>query len=247
MRIFRFLFVLAALGMVLNPCVGWTSEEFKKNNPDIGKFEFARSYISALNYLNNIDIRYKISPKKLYAGDDVQIMRGYVTYLIKDNADARIAKNYLGKYLESPSPLIRKTADTFIAACKTAIAINEKEKEIWDQWYAVKSNNFATSKNERAFVKAQEELAFKRKEAAKSFIEASVLLTTVLKSQRNADDQGRMLAITAKERAALLKHLDKFGKDTLEWGLKPGQSASQASVAVLREILEDSIYTTLDE
>lgn len=223
--------------------------EFQKNNPDNpGKYAFARSYISALGHVNSIDRRWKKSPRKVFKkGDDVQLMRGYVSYIIKDDADYRIAKNYLAKYLESPNLLIRKTADTFIVACQMHLAINAKEKEIWDQWFAVKSSNLATITNERAFVKTQEDLARKRKETNAQIIEASVLLTKVLKSQRNADEKGRLLAITAKERAKLLDLLDGFGKDTLDWGLKPGQNHMQASVASIREILEDTIYTPLDE
>ena len=224
------------------------SEEFKKNNPDTGKFEFARSFISALSYVNAIHTRWeKTTPKIVYAGNDVRIMRGYVAFLIKDNADLRIAKNFLTKYLDSPNLLIRKTADTFIAVCLRQVAINDKEQQVWDQWYALKSNNMATFTNERIFVKTQEELSIKRKIAGQGIVEASVLLTKVLRSQRNADEKGRVLAVTAKQREILLERLDEFGRDTLAWGMKPGQDQTQASIAIIREILEDSVYTTLDE
>jgi hypothetical protein len=170
-----------------------------------------------------------------------------VTLLIKDDTDFRIAKNYLTKYLDSENLLIRRTADLFIAGCMTGLAINAKEKEIWDQWYAVKSNNLASFVNERAFIKAQEELGIKRKENNKTIVEASVLMTKVLKSARNIDERGHVLAITSREKEKLLDHLDEFGKQTLDWGLKAGQDHVQASIAVIREVLEDTIYLALDD
>ncbi len=221
--------------------------EFQKNNPDGKKYEFVRSYISALSYFSNIDQRWKKAAlKKVYAGKDVDIMRAYVAILIKDDADLRIAKNFLTKYLNGPNLLMHKAADTFISACLTEIAINARAKEVWDQWYAVKSNNRATFANERAFVKAQEELAYKRRDAEQFVIESSLLTTKVIKSAQNVNEKGHLLAITAKERERLLDHLDEFGKDTMDWGLKPNQTTLQASIAVLREVLEDSVWTTLD-
>jgi hypothetical protein len=224
------------------------SPEFKRYNPDIGKYEFARSYISALRYVHAINARWKKSPpKKKFTGSDLNLMRGYVSYLVRDNADLRIAKNFLTKYLEAPSPLIRKVADMFISSCNTVIAINDKEKEIWDQWYAIKENKKASRANETAFLDAQEQLAFKRKTAYRTMIETSVLLTVVLKSDRNADQKGHVLALTAKQREKLLAHLDEYGRDVMDWGLKLGQDHVRASIAVLREVLEDTIYTTLNE
>lgn len=238
--------VRPALAQVVAPSALAGRQEFQKNNPDIGKYEFGRSYISALGYIDTINKRWKkSSPKKTYAGDDVKIMRGYVSLIVKDNADLRIAKNYLQKYLESPNLLVRKTADLFISGCMTQIAVNDKEKQIWDQWYAVKSNDLDTQVNERAFVKAQNELSLLRKESNKMIVEATVLLTKVLKSSQNPDEKGHLLAVTAQQRSKLLENLDVFGKGHLDWGLKPGQDHVTASVAVLREVLEDSIYTSL--
>src|SRR5690349_7833227 len=110
-----------AASAALLPCIpAGASQEFKTNNPDTGKYAFARSYISALGYVEKIDRRWKTSsPVKVYAagGDDVKVMRAYVAFVIRDNTDLRIAKNYMTKYLESPNALIKKTADMFIAAC----------------------------------------------------------------------------------------------------------------------------------
>ena len=71
------------------------------------------------------------------------------------------------------------------------------------------------------------------------------MLTKILRSASNVDEKGKQLAITAVQRKRLLKSLDEVGKTNLDWGLKPGQTFQQASVAVIREILEDPIYKSL--
>lgn len=227
-----------------NVCYGLPQSEFSRNNPDVQKYEYARSFIASLTYIKSVHERWHRSdPAKKYEGSkDVTLMRGFLSYLIKDNTDLRVAKNYLVSYLQSPNSLIRKSADTFILGCNTVIAINDKEKEIWDQWNAVKANNLGTRTNETAFLNAQEELALKRKEAFKLIIQSSLLLSKVLRSERNKDENGKLLAITDTQRQKLIKYLDEIGRKNLDWGLKPGQSFQQASVAIIREILEDPIY-----
>ena len=68
------------------------------------------------------------------------------------------------------------------------------------------------------------------------------MLTKVLLSQENKDDKGKQLAITAKERNKLLDDLDVYGKDVMDWGIKPGQTTLEASIAVIRELLEDPVF-----
>jgi hypothetical protein len=239
-----------AVCLAASPCFSaGVPADFKKTNPDSSaKYSFARSYISALGHIqSNYKMWREAPPKNKFTGGDIQLMRGYVSYLTKDDANLRIAKNYLSKYLESSNVLIRATADSFTGACMTLLAINKKEKEIWDQWFAVRSNNLGTITNEKAFIKAQGELETKRKEAYKEIITSTIMLTKVLKSEKNKDDQGKLLAITAKEREKLLENLDEYGKETLDWGIKPGQNYMQASIATIREILEDTVYIPLDE
>lgn len=228
-------------------CYGLPQSEFSKNNPDVQKYEYARSFIASLTYIKSVQERWRRSdPAKKYQGSkDVTLMRGFLSYLIKDNADLRVAKNYLVPYLQSSNALIRKSADTFILGCNTVIAINDKEKEIWDQWNAIKANDFGTRANETAFLNAQEALALKRKEAYKHIIQSSILLSKVLRSERNKDENGKLLAISEVQRQKLIKNLDEVGRKNLDWGLKPGQSFQQASVAIIREILEDPIYKSL--
>ena len=126
--------------------------------------------------------------------------------------------------------------------CIHVIAVNDKEKQLWDQWNAVKSSGYGTRKNETAFLNAQQELAMKRKDGFNEIIRSSVLLTKVLRSSRNKDEDGLLLAVTAAQRKKLLALLNALNRDNLDWGLKPGQDFKTACVAVIREILEDPIY-----
>lgn len=216
---------------------------FKKDNPDPGKYEFARSYISALSYFYAIDQRWTQNPpKKKFAGQDLKIIRRSMEYLVWDNADLRIAKNYMVKYLYVPNALMRKASDMMIAACYRDIALNNQEKRLWQDWLDKKFLRLAINQDERAFIKAQEALEHKRKESDKSIIEASILMTRVLLSQDNPDEKGHRLAITSKERNQLVDHLDRFGRLVSDWGLKDGQTTLEASIAVIREVLEDSVW-----
>ena len=243
----RFGFLLFFLFFIISGVSVSAASNFAQMNPDVQKYEYARSFIASLKYIKAVHERWhKSNPSKdLKGSKDITLMRGYLSYLIKDNADLRISKNYLTAYLESPNALIRKSADMYILGCNTVIAINDKEKQIWDQWNAVKSNGLGTRRNETAFLDSQEILALKRKEAFKYIIRASIMLTKIIRSDKNKDESGKILAIKSDERKKLLKSLDDIGKANLDWGLKPGQSFQEASVSVIREILEDPIYKTL--
>ena len=90
----------------------YAADEFSKNNPDIKKYEFARSYITALSYMKDIYDRWnKNAPKKLFAHQKVNMIKATINDLALDNSDLRIIKDYLLKYLTSPNMLMRKVAD----------------------------------------------------------------------------------------------------------------------------------------
>jgi hypothetical protein len=219
------------------------STEFRRHNPDIYKYEFARSYISALSYFANINQRWTRNPPKAkFKGDDIKIIGGSMEYLVQDNADLRVAKNYMGKYFNSPNAMMRKVADIMVSACDRDIALNNQEKVLWQEWLKLKTAKKAGATEEQAFVQAQQAVELQRKETDKTIIQASILMTKVLLSEKNANDKGRILAITKKQRQQLLDRLDGYGKNVLDWGLKPGQSTLNASIAVIREILEDPVY-----
>lgn len=232
-----------AIFLLLTPHVFAAVNEFKKNNPDIYKYEFGRSYISSLNYFYVINQRWtKNPPKKRYKDDDFKTIKGSIDYLVQDDADLRIAKNYMMKYLNAPNSLMRKVADTMIVACDRDIDLNNQEKKLWLDWLNKKSSGHADAKEEKIFIQAQQNVELKRKESDKSIIKASILMTKVLLSQDNSNDKGHLLAITQKQRYKLLDDLDAYGKDVLDWGLKSGQSTLEASIAVIREVLEDPVF-----
>jgi len=233
----RLLLVFAIIGATgLYPAYG--STDFQKNNPDIRKYEFARSYITALGYLKDIDDRWN---KK------IKVIRASVNDLAEDNTDLRIFKNYLVKYQASPNTLIRKITNTVVMATMREIAVNDDEKTLWEEWYDLNKAGQATRPKEIDFVKAQHVLALRRKEADKDIVQASVLLTKVLVSDKNVNGRGHQLAVTSQQRQKLLDKLDSYGHETLDWGLKPGQRTLEASIAAIREVLEDSIWISIDE
>jgi hypothetical protein len=237
-------------GMIVHPDLAPASaaDEFKKNNPDIQKYEFARSYITSLSYMKQIYDRWnEDAPKKLFAQQRVKMIRSILNDLALDDSDLRIIKNYLVKYLGYPNMLMRKVADMVVVATNQEISVNNEEKLLWDKWYGLLATGQATRAKEIEFVKAQYSLELKRKEADKDIVKASVLMTKVLISDKNKNGRGHILAVTAVQRQKLLDKLDSFGSDTLDWGLKPGQRTLEASIAVIREILEDSIWISIDE
>jgi len=223
-------------------------DEFAQNNPDILKYEFARSYITALSYMRDIYSRWnKNAPKKFFYHQTDKMIKSTINDLALDNSDLRIIKNYLLKYLTSPNRLMRKVSDMVVVATSREIAINDQEKILWDKWYGLNATGEATRAKEIDFVKAQHAMELKRKEADKDIIKASVLMTKVLISDQNKNGKGHILAVTAAQRQKLLDKLDSFGSETLDWGLKPGQRTLDGSIAVIREILEDSLWVAIDE
>ncbi len=244
----RLIYLICAFFLPLLSAPALAAGEFKANNPDGGKYEFLRSHIAALSYLNHIDERWaKKPPKKVFAGDDIKVIRGHIAYLTMDNADLRITKSYLEKYLEARNPLMRKVADTVALACNTEIVLNDQEKQMWMDWLGLKLTGRATPEEEKKFIAAQQQSAFEHKEADKKIIEASIFAATVAKSIKNANEHGHLLALTSREREKLLDRLDAFAKGMLDWGLKPGQRTVEASVAVIREVLEDPVYKSMNE
>ena len=81
------------------------------------KYEFARSYITALSYMKDINDRWeKNAPKKLFADQKNKMILATLNDLALDSSDLRIIKNYLLKYMTSPNMLMRKVADMVVVA-----------------------------------------------------------------------------------------------------------------------------------
>ena len=86
--------------MIAHPV--YAADEFAKNNPDIKKYEFSRSYITSLSYMKDIYERWnKNAPKKLFANQKDKMIKATLNDLALDNSDLRIIKNYLLKWIKS--------------------------------------------------------------------------------------------------------------------------------------------------
>lgn len=221
---------------------------FKKNNPDIMKYDFSRSYIASFSYLHSLDIRLEEAKTAKSKGTDLDFIQWNLDRLGKDNMDLRIAKNYVAKYFSVPNPLMRKVIDTYAYSCDQLIELNLQERSLWKQMYEANKNGGVSPEQDQDFVKSQGELADKRKEAMRSIVESSVLLTKLMLSENMKEKQiKKRLALTSRERDRLIRKLDSYAGDNLDWGMKPGQTYLQGAVATIREVLEDPTFLSADD
>lgn len=221
---------------------------FKKNNPDIMKYDFSRSYIASFSYLHSLDIRLDEAKTAKSKGTGLDFIQWNLDRLGKDNMDLRIAKNYVSKYFSVPNPLMRKVIDTYAYSCDQLIELNLQERSLWNQMYESSKNETVSPEQDQEFVKNQGELAAKRQEAMRSILESSVLLTKLMLSENMKEKQvKKRLALTSKERDRLIRKLDTYAGDNLDWGMKPGQTYLQGAVATIREVLEDPTFLSADD
>lgn len=221
---------------------------FKRNNPDIMKYDFARSYISSFSYLETMGHRLsQVNDAKLKT-DDLGFIQWNLDRLAKDNMDIRIAKNYVGKYFNVPNSLMRKVIDTYAFSCDQLIELNTNERTLWNQIHQYRKQGVLTEEQDTEFVKGQEKLSALRKDSMRGILESAVLLTKVLISE-NVKEKAikKRLALSARERDKLIRKLDTFAGDNLDWGMRPGQTYLQGAVATVREVLEDPTFLSADE
>ena len=212
------------------------------------KYDFARSFIIGFGYLNAMDQRSEKSKEIKAKGNDIAFIQWNLDRLAKDNMDLRVAKNYVTKYFNVPNHLMRKVIDSYAYACDGLIALNLEERELWDQIHQVRKKGAVSPEQDQEFVKSQEKLADRRKVVMRSIVEVSVLMTKVLFSEDVHEKQvKKRLALTLKERDNLIRKLDTFAGDNLDWGIKPGQTYVRGAEATIREVLEDPTYLSADE
>ncbi|MBF0619011.1 MAG: hypothetical protein HQL19_02460 [Candidatus Omnitrophica bacterium] len=217
---------------------------FKKYNPDIDKYVFVKSFIMGLSYYDRVARRLKEEDMATVAAKaDRKAIQAFIDHRTLDNTELRIAKNYIIRYGEHSNGLIRKVALDAIVVYETLLNLSVKEREMWVAFGRYKVSGQPADFNEQDFVQKQGDLALQKKEIAKDLVKASALLSKVLLSAARCDsEECKQLAITQDERDKLSKKLDLFARDNMEWGLKSGQSTVQASVAAIREVLEDPVY-----
>ena len=241
---------LTVLNIVLCSALLYAADDnlFKRNNPDGLKYEFARSFITSIGYLEVVEKRWKKSDAIKNKGDESGFIQWNFDRLAKDNMDLRVAKNYMVKYFSIANPLMRKVVDSYAYSCDQLIDLNHRERELWEQLRSIKKENNLNAIEDKKFVEAQEKLAVERKSMMRGIVEVSVLMSKVLLSEDVKEKQVRKrLALTSNERDKLIKKLDTFAGDNLDWGMKPGQTFLQGAEATIREMLEDPTYVSADE
>lgn len=239
--------ILLCVGAAL-PLARAQENLFKQNNPDIEKYDFTRSYIASFAYLQSLDKRLKESENMNSRGNVFNFIQWNLDRLGKDNMDLRIAKNYVAKYFTVPNPLMRKVIDTYVYSCDQLVSLNLEERNLWQKMYGVNKQGKVSPEQDREFMKKQGEISAKRKTAMVSLTESAALLTKLMLSENTKDKQAKKrLALTAKERDRLLRKLDTYAGDNLDWGMKPGQTYLQGAVAMIREVLEDPTYLSADD
>lgn len=222
--------------------------QFKKNNPDGRKYDFARSFITSFGYLKATEQRWQKSDEIKGRGNETAFIQWNLDRLAKDNLDLRIAKNYVTKYFTVPNQLMRKVIDSYAYACDQLINLNVEERELWNHMHQVEKKGEVATEEDQEFVQAQQRLADDRKEILRSIVELSVLMTKVMFSENNEEKKARKrLALTSKQRDKLVRKLDSYAGDNLDWGMKPGQTYLQGAEATIREVLEDPTFLSADE
>lgn len=221
---------------------------FKSNNPDGYKYEFARSFIASMAYFQSIEKRLDESGMFSDTADEKKLIKSNLDRLAKDSLDLRVAKNYMVKYFNAGNPLMRKVVDTYAVVCDGLIDVNHRERELWGQWRQMRKVDEEGNVDLKEFRDAQEQLSNERKEIMRKFVEASVLMAKVLLSENTLEKQvKKRLALSTSQRDKLIKKLDSYASDNLDWGMKPGQTFLQGAEAIVREVLEDPSYLSSDE
>ena len=97
--------------------------------------------------------------------------------------------------------------------------------------------------DETGFSGRMDPLVRERKEMSKGILTSAALIKKVLLSAARCEtEECQYLALTTDERRRLGAGLDQFARDNFQWGMKEGQSTFDASVAVIREVLEDPVF-----
>ncbi len=223
-------------------------QQFQKYNPDGKKYEFVKNYLVSLTYLKKNAERSQNPPE--FSREEFEkgeFFKAFMDDLLRDNVDLRIARNFLKKYRTSGNGLILKTTDLFTQVCDGQIEINNRERAYVEKVYQAQINGGLESVNKKRFMQNLVGLSMERRESLKKLLEASMLINKILVSNK-ADDYGEFitLGVTEGQRESLLQRLDEFYEDGFQGELRQGQTFLQGSVAVIREVLGDDSWDTLE-
>ncbi|MBU0469626.1 MAG: hypothetical protein KKF78_10700 [Candidatus Omnitrophica bacterium] len=248
------IFIVSALFMFCS-CVAFGAnfydsvDKIKEFNPDGRKYDFVKDFIFSLSYLQINDERSKkVSGLSFDKLDNVQKGRELISGFVKDNANIRVSKNLLKKYITPENGLMLKVADLFTEVCDELIAVNISERQLLTEFQEIQEKQELDDFDGKEFRDRQRKLASLRRDSLKKLFEASMLVTKVLVSDKeDRFEQLTMLGITSRERTKLLEKLDKFGGKEFDGELREGQSFLQGSIAIIREVLMDTSWGLLDD
>lgn len=250
-----FFIALFYLTPMIFPCLSFSAEEmlgnsrkFKEQNPDWNKYEFARDYLTSLEYLKSNSDRYE--EMRTFAAKQEREKRLILLRdeMIQNNVNLRVARNYLKKYrTQVNNGLMLKVSDIFTKVCDELIGLNNQERKLLEDMYSSQAKGKLDQVMMEAFENDQRKIYAAKKESLKNLLQASILVAKVLVSNKeNYYGEFDRLGITQEQRYKLLDKINQFNEDQYKGDLRMGQSFLEGSVVAIREVLEDYNYETND-
>jgi len=224
-------------------------EQFKKNNADGNKYNFVKDYLLALDSIEKNGEKFDSWTEILAKENKGQSenIKGYTDYLKQSNIHFRLAKNLLNKYKKSENMLIIKSVMIFNEACNAVAKSNNEERKLLSEYYELIKGNVDEPYDQSKLFEEQQRIAFQRKEAFKMILESSLYVKKILISNvPNRYGEFVRLGVTEVESDQLIDTLNSFFGANGQAGMAVGQNFLEASVAEIREILEDYSWLSKD-
>ncbi|HLF18017.1 MAG TPA: hypothetical protein VI749_03870 [Candidatus Omnitrophota bacterium] len=223
--------------------------QFALNNPDGEKYEFVKTYLMGLEYLyQNDQAKKNMSPLSEEKFKDLNALAGEKDRLIMANVNLRIARNLIEKFDRSDNGLMLKVVQLFTRFVNDQVAFNNEERALITQIYEAVFKEQLDDSMLRLFSEGIVKINEKRKESSLELLEASTLVNKILIShQLNARGRFSQLGVSKDERQRLLGRLQMFEGEAYRGEPRAGQTFLEASIATIRQILEDQAYVSLDK
>lgn len=249
------LFLIFLCGALLTH-IGWAQEDvisqnsriFAELNPDGTKYEFVKHYLTALQHLQKVEQLQEDVPVIALNDISLEILRSRAEHLLQENVNFRVARNLVDRYRQSENGFILKVGEIFSTTCESLIALNSQERDLILSIINRDVSEMAfDGKAKEEYWAQQNEFLAQRKTISAGILEASIYVSKLLRSsQLSSGGQIFRLGISLDERLKLKEFLREFSypADVIE--IQPGQTFVEGSVAVIRQILEDDSFGTLD-